>query len=228
MAFYDFFAKSKKTTRVGRIINNYQNAHFLELIRAFVPSPQISLLEIGPGKGSFAKLCNDDQHISYTGIEANSAMFEALREGGFKVYKDFVPPINIEDRFDVILMNQVVEHMKGRDQVVELISSCRDRLLDNGIIIISSPEILFARDDFFADYTHDYPTSLPRLCQLLLDDGFKILHTDFYIFFARGYATTRILSALNRVAGLARLFFAKRKYMVKVTLPSCLVIGQKV
>lgn len=233
MAFYDYFAKGdvSSISQIGRLINHRQNKFFLDLIKAFSKAHDISLLEIGPGKGYFAEKCVEEERIRYTGIEANKLMYEEIKCKGYNVYHDFVPPIKLNEKFDVIFMNQVFEHMRGRNEALELMQSCKDHLNASGLLIISSPDILVWKEDFYCDYTHNYPTSMTRLTQILSDYDFEVLYTKYYSFFVKGYIPTRIVAFVSRLSyslGFLRLFFSHKDYKVKTSLfPSCLVIGGK-
>lgn len=235
MAFYDHFINSKtgKVSKIGKKIIDWQNGLFLDLIEKFSEKKlcDTNLLEIGPGKGFFLKKCKD-RKIRYTAIEGNKLMSKSLKNKGFNVHCDFVPPIKLNEKFDVIFMDQVFEHMKNRDQAIEMIKTCREHLNKNGLLIISSPDIFAWKEDFYAgDYTHDYPVSLYRLSQIFLDNNLGVLYANYYSFFIKGYIATRFITFLTRLfynIGVLKLVFNKKAYKVKTSLlPSCIIIGKK-
>src|SRR5690606_23749146 len=98
------------------------------------------ILEIGPGKGDFAKLCVNNK-LDYTAIEPNSLMVENLKAQNINVKKDFVPPIDFPDKsFDFIYLADVFEHMSSYSKAIKLIRECLRVLKPAGRICIISPE----------------------------------------------------------------------------------------
>lgn len=233
MAFYDNIEKSEiaSISILGGKIIDWENNYFLKLIKTLKGTNNVHLLEIGPGRGFFARVCGKTKNIKYVAIEANELMSKKLIDDGYNVFNLFVPPIPLEETFDVIFMNQVFEHMKNRDQALEMIQSCREHLNDKGLLIISSPDILFAKEDFFSDYTHDFPTSPHRLFQIFFDNDLKVIYLNHYSFFFRGYLPARFITFFNRLfykIGVFDLFFGKKAYKVMISLlPSFVIVGVK-
>lgn len=232
MAFYDNFIKFEyaKVTKIGRLALERSNAYLIDLIKKFKNNPP-KLLEIGPGKGFFAETCFKNK-INYTAIEANTLMAEMLIKKGFRVYNYLVPPIKTREKFDVIFMNQVFEHMVNRNEAIKLIKSCKKHLNRTGLLIICSPDYLSWKEDFFAsDYTHNNPTSSRNLQQILQDNDFKIVHTEYRCSIVRGFIITKLVAGFAKVAynlGLLSIIFRRRAYKIKTSLlPSVLVIGEK-
>lgn len=231
--FYNHFtqAQDAKITGLGKIIVQLENRTILNLAKKHISTPKANVLEIGPGLGFFATECISSGYI-YTAIEANQIMAQHLREDGYNVISAFVPPIPGPDLFDIIFMNQVFEHMKNRDQAAELIQSCKEHLAKEGILVISSPDIEFWKEDFFVgDYTHDYPTSQKRLEQIFIDNGMDILHSSIYSIIIAGRLAVGVLTLLVRGCyrlGFFHLLFGKKAFKAKSSLlPSCLIIGKK-
>lgn len=232
MARYDYLrnGEASSVTPFGKKIVKYQNRYFTRLIRNFSASQEIDLLEIGPGQGFFAEACAEHQ-IQYTGIEANALMAEDLRKRGFQVYSYTVPPIPIEKTYDVIFMNQVFEHVRGSAEAFALLASCQNHLREQGLLIISCPDFLRWKEDFYHDYTHDYPTTVTRFSQMFFDNGLKIIYRNWYSFFARGFFLTGCVAFLSRIGyrtGLFKLLFAEKAYKVHCSLlPSFIILGLK-
>lgn len=231
MPFYDHFHSGEVSdiTPMGRATVHWRNRYFLRLIRQFVGKDPISLLEIGPGLGFFAEQCRQDR-LDYTALEANGKMAADLAARGFQVYNRFVPPVDVEGRFDAIFMSHVFEHMKDRDQAEALVESCKEHLSPRGLVVIVSPDVLTVKEDFFQDYTHNYPTCLPRLRGLFVDHDLEILHEDLLAIFVRGAWLTRFTAFLVRLLygmGFFSLFFGRRAYKAKLSmLPECIIVGQ--
>jgi 2-polyprenyl-3-methyl-5-hydroxy-6-metoxy-1,4-benzoquinol methylase len=218
MSFYDFYFDAKNDiTKIGKKIVQFQNRYFISLIKKHLNKKNITLLEIGPGKGFFASECLK-RNINYVCIEANAKTVLRLRKKGIKVYKGKVPPITISGKFDVIFMDQVFEHMESIKPATELVKECRKHLNTNGLLIISSPDATVWEWDFFnGDYTHNFVTTLNRTKQLLLDQNFLIVNSGYYSLIFRGNFLTKLLSRLTQIIyNLGLLFFVPHPKALKI------------
>jgi len=206
-----------------------RNQYFVDLIKRHCLSSNITALEIGCGGGFFAQQCKHN-NIAYVALEANETMANALAGQGFEVHRGFAPPISLSAEFDVIFMDQVFEHMRGRDEAVAMMQSCKSHLKPGGILVICSPDILTVKEDFFSDYTHNNPTCMPMLDRIFMDCELDVVYRNHVVQFIRGLLTTRLLAFIVRVCyglGLFHLAFRKRAHLAKVSLlPSCVIIGR--
>ena len=87
MAFYDHFidTEASKVSYLGEKSIDFQNNRFIKLIKKYYNrGGKIKLLEIGPGKGFFAKTCKKN-NFSYTAIEINKKMCVHLEKEGFYI-----------------------------------------------------------------------------------------------------------------------------------------------
>ena len=231
MAFYDHFHASETSsiTPVGRTLLAKKNQHFLDLVQRFCPGERPQLLEIGPGQGFFAEQCRKNR-IAYIAVEGNQKMADVLSKRGFDVAVAAVPPLRLGRSFDVIFMDQVFEHMKGRDQALEMIDACKAHLNAGGILFISSPDIFTWKEDFYSDYTHNLPTCMPMLQRILLDCELEVVHEEHIVSFVSGLLLTRVLSYIVRscyAIGLFNILFGKRAHLAKLSLlPSCVIIAR--
>jgi len=128
-------------------------------------------------------------------------------------------------------MNQVFEHVRNRDEALALLDSCKNHLKDHGLLIIASPDFLRWKEDFYHDYTHDYPTTLTRFSQMFFDYGLKIIYRNWYSFFVRGFFLTGLVAFLSRICyrtGIFKLLFSEKAYKVHCSLlPSLIILGLK-
>ncbi|MBS8122405.1 class I SAM-dependent methyltransferase [Candidatus Vampirococcus lugosii] len=233
MGFYDNFSKGKNgsTTKIGKKTVDYRNNFFIKLIKQNIDKKDINILEIGPGKGFFAKKCLEN-NFNYKAIEGNKIMADNLKKNGIDVINDFVPPINIEQKFDVIFMNQVFEHMDNKYKAIELLDSCYERLNNGGIVLTATPDYKIFKEDFFiCDYTHSLPTSINSLQQMFFDTGFKVIYKNYYTLFFQGFFLSRLTSYISIFLyniGFLKLLFWNKSYKVKTSLlNSILLIGKK-
>lgn len=231
MATYDYYCESETAniSKIGKKLVNYRNTYFMNLVKQFCESDDIRILEIGPGKGYFAEVCKLNK-LDYTAIEGNLLMCKSLINRGYRVFNKYVPPLALEEKFDVIFMNQIFEHMENKNEALKLLESCKNQLNDSGIIIIACPDIIFHKEDFYQDYTHGFPTTMFRVQNMLSDCGFKNIYSNYYTFFFEGHIFTLILTVIVRLfytMGLLYLIFGKKSYKAKISLlPSFVLVAR--
>lgn len=150
-----------------------------ELVYSYL-APHLALdapvLELGVGKGYFARLCAGKSH-PYHGVEANEDQCGALADEGFQITCGTVPPVPVADeRFGLIYSAHLIEHLQDSQAVHALLEDCR-RLLDgDGVIALLFPDAMAMGRQFWnCDYTHSYPTTERRVAQVLADCGYAVV-----------------------------------------------------
>ena len=119
-------------------IESLRRKNFKKLIKNLLKhkvNPKI--LEIGSGDGYFIDECNF-ANLQITGSEASKKSFERLRSVyGKKILKVHLPnPIKIESTFDVIIFNDVFEHLENINGVIKEVSKV---LKDDGLVLLNLP-----------------------------------------------------------------------------------------
>jgi 2-polyprenyl-3-methyl-5-hydroxy-6-metoxy-1,4-benzoquinol methylase len=95
-----------------------------------------SLLDIGAGDGSFAKLLAS-RVVSYTAIEPKAKFAAQLREAGLNVIEQDFPASDIPNReagYDLVLMSHVISHSLGNH--TKLIPSAWELVRPGGHLLI--------------------------------------------------------------------------------------------
>ena len=188
-----------------------------------------SVLEIGPGHGAFAMACKELGYV-YEAVEGNEVMTEWLRNQEVPVTVATVPPLPAGDKRDVIVMQHVLEHMKGVDEALALIHQCANRLSPKGILIVCCPDITVMKEDFFdCDYTHVFPTSERRLRQIFHDAGLKVVEAGLQNAFSTNSLLLKAMGVGARFAyssGFFPLVFRNKAFLAKTSLyASCYTVG---
>ena len=178
--FFDHYFSSQ-SSKIGNKIEIYQSKKILDiLIKDKIIKKKDRILEIGTANGIFANECKRF-NINYKGIEANKKQYEKLIDDGFIVINIKVPPINLSDKFNLIYLAHLLEHMESLSKAEMLISDIRNTLTDKGFVVIISPNYLSWKNDFWnCDYTHNYVTSPRRVIQLLTNNGFEIKRLEYF------------------------------------------------
>ena len=131
-------------------IENYYNDFYRELsiideqsntfnkIERFLPSLYGSetFLDIGCGYGGVS---SELIRLGYnvTGIEINDEAINSLQSKGFKTYRrDITKPLNINSKFDIILILDVLEHLFDP---LHLLNEAKNITKPNGYIIVTIP-----------------------------------------------------------------------------------------
>lgn len=179
---YDVFLENNHTTRQAKILTDY-NYNIVEYIIKNLKTNKrdVEILELGAGKGYFAKACflysdKNDIKISYSVLDRNKAMLENINkiDNNVKTYHGELPNLNIntKNKFDVIYCAFVVEHLRNRETVRELIDNIKKVLNDDGLIIFFTPNTLSQKYEFYnIDYTHQYPTTARNIAMAFYDCG---------------------------------------------------------
>ncbi|MCA9754050.1 MAG: class I SAM-dependent methyltransferase [Gemmatimonadetes bacterium] len=133
------------------------------------------VLEIGPGEGVFAQQCAAAE-LPYVAIERNESLADRLRDDGFDVHVERVPPVPFDEgSFDLVAMMALLEHMPTFEDALELLAECHRVLRPGGAVLIQVPDAIRGGIDFpHWDYSHSFPPTAYRLRQLLRDVGFRV------------------------------------------------------
>ena len=238
MSFYDHFTQEDKMpTNVGMKLVRKVNKKIFNTIKGLIKQKDISILEIGPGRGVFAEVC-EKEGVEYIAIEVNPTLADNLENQGFKVLKAKVPPISIEsNKFDIVYMNQVFEHMNNIEMAQKLIEECYRVLKKDGLLCIISPDYLMCKEDFFnVDYTHNYITTIRRLKEIYYDNNLDTVYVNYISGPFFGDIITFLLSFLSRLLIRVKIIHLltlgaiseERIYKIRVSLlRSLIIIGKK-
>lgn len=220
--FYrDFSERQKAVTDFGKARRDRTERSRLGLLMRHA-SPG-SMLEIGPGQGSLARLAVA-QGWKYRAMEASEILIEHLRGQGLEVIEGWAPPILADDgSVDVVYADQVLEHMSGIDAARQFVAEARRVLTPGGYLFVVVPDYLKERTFFWdVDYTHNFVTTERRMQQLLRDGGFDIRELVRSIGAATGvrrdllaagavFANLPGLNVVSRYTGTSELLFKVRK-----------------
>ena len=148
------------------------------LFKNFLPAlPKSSpVLEIGPGRGDFAKECIS-QNLSFLGIEASQELYRNLKQSGFEVIYQIVPPIPTEsEQFDLVHSKHFVEHLCTYVDVMDFFSEAYRVLKPGGCLSVITPNYQTLKHMFFQyEYQHSFVTTKDRLKKMLSDSGYEIV-----------------------------------------------------
>jgi len=168
---YSVFLNNNHTTKQEKILLNF-NYHVVRYIVKHLnlkDKKKVEVLELGVGKGYFAKACfmynqKHETKIKYSAFDRNKDMLRNLAKFNktIETYSGELPDLAIKSnkKFDVVYCAFVVEHLKNGLEVYEVINNIKKILKDDGLIIFFTPNAMNQGFEFYnIDYTHQYPTT---------------------------------------------------------------------
>ncbi len=115
-------------------VKNFE--HWLnEAARFITPGKNILALDVGCAAGYCLDVMNNKGWIT-EGLELDEEMCESLQQGGYKVYKSTLENFESDNKYAVITLFDVIEHIPG---IEAAFSRLRSLLEDDGIVIMVTP-----------------------------------------------------------------------------------------
>ena len=98
-----------------------------------------------------------------------------------KVIRAKVPPLpDLKQKFDTIVMINVMEHNDSMSKALELSQQIYQTLKPGGKFVIGVPNYVnWGEYFFYCDFSHNYITTLHRLRSLLISAGFENIQTEY-------------------------------------------------
>jgi SAM-dependent methyltransferase len=107
----------------------------VQAITRFADPAHKTLLDVGSAHGWFLQAAAPS--FAVTGIEPDEAVAEHARQGGHPIRTGFFPSaLNDNERFDVIVFNDVIEHIP---EVRAALDACSAHLHDGGLLVLNLP-----------------------------------------------------------------------------------------
>lgn len=160
--------------------------------RRFAPPGGRKLLDVGSAHGWFLEAAHGSFDV--LGIEPDEAVGSRAAARGLPVRPGFFPDaLQNDERFDVIVFNDVIEHIPP---IAAALAACAERLNPDGILILNLPNSkgffyrlskLFARLGWRAPFERLWQKGLPsphvhyfrpeNLSRLVATQGFELVHS---------------------------------------------------
>lgn len=130
------------------------------------------MLEVGSAHGWFLELARDK--YAAVGIEPDKEIISSLVSKCLPVRQGFFPEVlDADERFDVIVFNDVLEHIPDLNATME---ACTDHLLPGGLLVVNAPN----RDGFMYWLSKQLlRLGKPRAFERLWQVGFPSPHLHF-------------------------------------------------
>lgn len=136
----------QKTNAIKQLIseNNFTYSSIIKVLKPYAPN-KIEILDIGCGSGTLS-LYLASKGNKVKGIDVSKKAIKSCKQSAKNlgltqntnfIIGDFLK-INIKEKFDLIICNEVLEHIKKDDSAISKIAKL---LKNNGILILSVPSI---------------------------------------------------------------------------------------
>ena len=170
-----------ETTAIG---NRRKSNHQRNLFNYFLPelADGSTVVEIGSGRGEFAMEVRS-RGLHYLGIEPSSDLCAGLRERGFEVINEVVPPMPLEDQtVGLVHSHDFVEHLVDYREVMHFFIDSYRVLKHGGFISVLAPNYDTIKQLFFQyDYQHSFIVTKNRIEHMLRDSGFVVKASRCYL-----------------------------------------------
>ena len=134
-------------------MNHYFKGKRNELEK-FIPSNVKTVLEVGCGEGGFR--ASFDNNVEYWGVEPNKEVSEIAESKLYKVFNATYEEVEQdipESYFDLIVCNDVIEHMVDHDYFFKNI---KDKMKEDGKLLISIPNVRFINNLYNLIFKKDW------------------------------------------------------------------------
>lgn len=183
--FPDGDLKSKYTKIMGLSAHSSDNAGRVKRVQKFISenigvNDGLSLIDVGAGLGVFLSLFDNTfiNSCDVLAVETDPIAAAHLRSlNKFPVHEGYLEDLQ-EDRFDVLTLNKVLEHIKDPINFLKL---CRAKLHQNSLIYVEVPDIsgldILSDDDNILGALHYNLYSTNGLERVLTFSGFSTVET---------------------------------------------------
>lgn len=184
------FGYIHKTDQIEREYKIYYRYFKKNYLKHLPKDKDARILDVGCGLGHFLYFLESEGYKNYLGIDISGECVSFCKNRGFNVAlydaKAFFKQSN--DSFDVIVMNDILEHLEKKEGI-RLLTLARERLNENGKLILKVPNAsnpIVGLSCRYADLSHEIAfteTSLRQMLRLCGYTNILIYPSDIYIYF---------------------------------------------
>jgi 2-polyprenyl-3-methyl-5-hydroxy-6-metoxy-1,4-benzoquinol methylase len=145
-----------------------------------------SILDYGFGRGYLLRALREEGFTNLSGCEVDKDCLKNKQLKGINLID--LNQSQIEQRYDVIILSHVLEHIK-KGEVVDFLKSLKKLLKKDGKLIVSTPNAQSTTGVYwlYADFTHEYIYTTGSL---------------FYVLTAAGYTKVEFIKKTNSLFSL--------------------------
>lgn len=147
---------------------------------------KVSILEIGCGTGHFLTFLKGLGYTNVIGVDLSPVNVEICKKHGLNVQlvEGFSYLEATETKFDLVVMNDVIEHIP-KDRVIPSLKIIFRNLGDHGTLIIKTLNMAnpISLDTLYCDFTHWWGYTEKSLTFVCLEAGFQKVRTANLVIF---------------------------------------------
>jgi|PlaIllAssembly_1097288.scaffolds.fasta_scaffold360686_2 2-polyprenyl-3-methyl-5-hydroxy-6-metoxy-1,4-benzoquinol methylase len=199
-----------------KIQDRYYRKNYLKHLP---PDKKIQILDLGCGMGQFLFFLQNAGYKNVKGIDISRENIEFCKEKNFNVEPGdvFVFLENTKDMYDVIVMNDIIEHLE-KQEILRIMNLISGVLRPGGRLIVKAPNAanpVMASSSRYSDFTHELLFTEESLSQVLRITGFKhiiLCPQDLYVMYYNplNYIAKLCNFLLNAVFRLLFRFYGRK------------------
>lgn len=164
----------------------------IEILKKYCPR-DAKIFDIGAGIGLISQHIQKSGFSSVTPADNSEEALKILKKKGFKPLKIELPKIQVKEKFDAVLLLDVIEHL---DADTEALRGVRKILNDKGIAVITVPALPFLWSKKDSDYGHRRRYLKSGFADIIQEAGYSIEYLSYYNFFL--FLPAAIFNFLNK------------------------------
>lgn len=135
--------------------------------------PKDTVIDLGAGLCEFINSVNCRKKIA---VDTGSLTRRFAKNGVQVIRKSlFSLPNTLSNKADVVMISNVLEHLKTKEEVIQALLIANRLLKKNGILLIIQPNIDLAKHCYWNFIDHTLPLNLPSLEEALNLTSFRII-----------------------------------------------------
>lgn len=121
-------------------LKSIQSRLLVERYHRWLPANRDArILDLGCGSGQFLRALGAAGYRNLTGMDRSPSLAESFEGTSVRFFtREIEPDLRLEEQFDVIVMNYVIEHFL---EPLQVLRRCKLALADGGRILILTPNI---------------------------------------------------------------------------------------
>lgn len=169
---YNKTLKYENTQKETRDYINYFKKNYLE----YLPRKKnIRILDIGCGSGLFLEFLLSQGYKNALGIDLSQDNIEICKKKKLNVVKeDAFVFLKKNQKFDLIVMNDIIEHIP-KNEIADLLKLIKSCLNSDGSLIVKTLNMSnpISLDTLYCDFTHEVGFTEKSMEQVMLLGGFE-------------------------------------------------------
>ncbi|HET6721785.1 MAG TPA: class I SAM-dependent methyltransferase, partial [Chitinophagaceae bacterium] len=201
----------------------------------FLPSNRDArILDAGCGLGHFLFFAEQSGYKNVTGIDVSIELIALCKGRGYNAVVTDISSFLAahKNAFDVIIFNDVIEHLT-KDEIINLLDLMNASLTNDGCLLIKTPNManpFTAASGRYIDFTHEIGFTEASLKEILVVTRFanvRVIGTDIYVMYQNplNYLAKFFAFTLSKILYLLSYLYGRKT--IKIYEKDILAIAYK-